>query len=79
MPLNIRSEEVARLAAELASVTGTNKTDAVKLALRNELQRNRDAIPLRDRLRKLQDRVLAAPSTGDEADKRFYDALSGDP
>jgi antitoxin VapB len=79
MPLNIRSEEVARLAAELASVTGTNKTDAVKLALRNELQRNRDAIPLRDRLRKLQDRVLAAPSTGDEADKTFYDALSGDP
>jgi hypothetical protein len=49
-----------------------NKTDAVKLALQNELRRLDQALPLRERLRTLQDRILARPSTGLEADKAFY-------
>jgi antitoxin VapB len=79
MPLNIRSEEVNRLAKELASLTQTNKTEAVKLALQNELRRRDDAVPLRDRLRPLQDRVLSRSTTGQEADKAFYDEISGQP
>lgn len=78
MPLNIRSEEVNRLAEMLAARTRTTKTDAVKLALQNELHRIEQAIPLRERLRPIQDRILARPATGLEADKAFYDALSGD-
>ena len=78
MPLNIRSEEVNRLAEMLAARTRTTKTDAVKLALENELHRIEQAIPLRERLRPIQDRILARPATGLEADKAFYDALSGD-
>lgn len=78
MPLNIRSEEVNQLAERLAARKHMNKTDAVKLALENELRRIEDAVPLRERLRPLQDRVLARPATGMEADKAFYDALSGD-
>ena len=78
MPLNIRSEEVNRLAEKLADRTHTSKTDAVRLALQNELRRLDAAIPLRDRLRSLQDRVLARPATGLAADKAFYDALGGD-
>jgi len=54
-------------------------TDAVKRALENELRRLDAALPLRDRLRPIQNRVLARPPTGQEADKAFYDALSGDP
>lgn len=79
MPLNIRSEEVNRLAEALAARKHINKTDAVKQALQNELHRLDQALPLRDRLRSLQDRVLARPATGLEADKSFYDTLSGEP
>jgi len=78
MPLNIRSNEVNRLAAKLAARKHMNKTDAVKLALENELRRIDEVLPLRERLRPLQDRVLARPATGLEADKAFYDELSGD-
>jgi antitoxin VapB len=78
MPLNVRSEEVNRLAEKLAARMHTNKTEAVKLALENELRRLDEAVPLRERLRPLQRRVLARPATGLEADKAFYDDLSGD-
>ena len=78
MPLNIRNEDVNRLAERLARITRLNKTEAVKLALENELKRSAEVIPLRERLRPLQDRILARAATGIEADKAFYDDLSGD-
>src|SRR3954451_24357592 len=77
MPLNVRSEEVNQLAEKLAARKKINKTEAVKLALENELRRLDEALPLRERLRPLQERVLARPPTGLEADKAFYDDLSG--
>ena len=77
MALNIRNEAVNQLAKNLAERKHMNKTDAVKLALENELRRIDEALPLRKRLRPLQDRVLARPATGLEADKIFYDELSG--
>lgn len=76
MPLNIRSEQVNQLAQTLAERTHTSKTEAVKLALENELRRIEQKTPLRERLRPLQARVLARPATGLEADKAFYDELS---
>ena len=78
MPLNIRSEVVNQLAERLAARTQVNKTNAVRIALENELRRLDEAVPLRDRLRPLQKRVLSRPATGLEADKAFYDELSGD-
>jgi len=78
MPLNIRSEEVNQLAEKLASRTGLSKTDAVKLALENELRRLDQAVPLRERLRVIQERIGKRPATGLDADKAFYDALSED-
>ena len=78
MSLNIRSEAVNQLAEMLAARMATSKTDAVARALRNELQRLDDAVPLRERLRPVQNRVLSRPATGQEADKAFYDELSGD-
>ena len=79
MPLNIRSEAVNRLAQTLAARKQVTKTDAVRVALENELRRLDEAIPLRVRLRPLQDRVSRRPATGLEADKAFYDELSGNP
>ena len=75
MPLNIRNEGVNRLAERLAARKHINKTEAVKLALENELRRLDEALPLRERLRPLQNRVLARPATGRKADKAFYDSL----
>jgi antitoxin VapB len=78
MPLNIRNEKVNQLAKKLAARKHVNKTEAVKLALENELRRLDEEPPLSERLRPLQERVLARPATGLEADKAFYDWLSGD-
>jgi antitoxin VapB len=78
MPLNIRSEAVNQLAERLAARTRLNKTDAVKRALENELQRIEQNLPLKERIRPIVERVMARPSTGLEADKAFYDELSGD-
>ena len=77
MPLNIRSEVVNQLAERLAARKHTNKTEAVRMALENELHRLDETVPLRERLRPLQDLVLRRPATGLEADKAFYDELSG--
>lgn len=78
MPLNIRNEAVNELAERLAVRKRMNKTDAVRIALENELRRLDEAVPLRDRLGPLQERVLSRPATGLDADKAFYDELNGD-
>jgi antitoxin VapB len=77
MAINIRNEAVNQFAKKLAARKNVNKTEAVRLALENELRRMDEAsLPLRERLRPLQDRVLARPATRHEADKTFYDELS---
>lgn len=78
MPLNIREAAVNELAERLAVRRRMNKTDAMMIALENELRRLDEAAPLRDRLRPLQEQVLSRPATGLDADKAFYDELSGD-
>jgi antitoxin VapB len=78
MPLNIRNEEVNRLAERLAARKRLSKTEAVKLALANELRRLEEAVPLRERVRPIQQRIRKRPTTGLEADKAFYDELNGE-
>lgn len=39
---------------------------------------NKTGLPLAKRVAALQERVLARPPTGKEADKEFFDWLSGD-
>jgi antitoxin VapB len=77
MPLNIRDEDTNRLAERLAGQMRSTKTAAVKQALRNELERIERQAPLRERLRRLRDRVMSRAPTGLEADKAFYESLSG--
>jgi antitoxin VapB len=79
MPLNIRSKEVNRLAEKLASRARVSKTEAVRIALVNELERQERRIPLAERLRPLLERVDAVPDTGLPADKAFFDDLNGQP
>ena len=78
MPLNIRSEAVNELADTLAARLKTSKTEAVRRALEAELRRTDRHVPLIERIRPLQDEILSYPRTGKEADKAFFDELSGD-
>ncbi len=51
MPLNIRDDEVDALAVKVQAIAGARtKTDAVRLALEHEIERNRRRTPLRERL-----------------------------
>ncbi|MEE7503722.1 type II toxin-antitoxin system VapB family antitoxin [Methylobacterium sp. C33D] len=77
MPLNIRSEEVNRLAEKLASRAGVSKTEAVRLALANELaRRDAERETFLERVTQIQERLASYPSTGLKADKAFYDSLN---
>jgi antitoxin VapB len=76
--LQIRNRRVVDLAAKLAAIRHSTKTDAVLSALENELARIEGEKSLAERLKPLQDRIAAVPRTGLEADKDFYDDLSGD-
>ena len=83
--LQIRNPRVVELAAKLAAVRRSTKTEAVLQALENEFARidgeKAGAKPektLAERIKPLQDRIATWPSTGLEADKAFYDDLSGD-
>lgn len=83
--LQIRNRRVVELAAKLAAVRRSTKTDAVLHALENEFARieGEKAVTaptktLAERIKPIQDRIAAVPRTGLEADKDFYDDLSGD-
>ena len=79
MPLNIRNEEVDRLAEELASRVGVSKTEAVRMALTNELKRREESRDkLLARIKPIQNRIASYPDTGPQADKAFYDSLYED-
>jgi len=70
------ASRIDQLAEKLAARLRTTKTEAVRTALENELRRIDEAVPLRERLRPLQDRVLQRPATGLTADKSFYDEIN---
>ena len=63
MPLNIRSEEVNQLAEKLAARKRLTKTDAVRLALINELRRAEDEKPLWERIKPLRDKIRCTESS----------------
>jgi antitoxin VapB len=84
--LQIRNRRVVELAAKLAAVRGSTKPEAVLTALEHELARVEgekaatDPVKtLAERIKPIQDRVMSRPATGLEADKSFFDDLSGDP
>lgn len=77
MPLYIKDDSTAELVARLAKLRGISKQDAVKLAVLAELHRTTEAVPLRDRFAALRAEHPLPPSTGEKADKAFFDDLAG--
>jgi antitoxin VapB len=78
MPHYIKDDETARLVDQLAKMRGLSKQDAVKLAVQAELDRVVNLIPLRDRFAAVRAERPLPPPTGEQADKAFFDDLSGD-
>lgn len=80
MPLFIRDPEVDALASEIQKLTkAPTKTEAVRRALRHELERNRQAQPLRDRLAKAKALADAMGPGDPHFDmKKYTDEMWGD-
>ena len=62
--LQIRNRRVVELAAKLAAIRRSTKTDAVLSALENELARIEGEKSLAERLKPLQERIARWPATG---------------
>ncbi len=79
MPFHVRDIETDALVRQLARIKGLGLTETIKWAVRRELTLEAEATPLRERIAALRAEVLRRPATGLEADKAFYDDLSGEP
>jgi antitoxin VapB len=77
MALNLRNRETEKLVREYARRRGLGLTEAVHEAVREGLAREDARECLWERTADLRDRLEKFPPTGEVADKRFYDSLSG--
>jgi antitoxin VapB len=77
MPLYIADPEVGNLAREVQQVTKARTlTDAVRNALRHEIERARALVPLKERLRKCQNDYAALGPEDPNVDlKAFFDEM----
>ncbi len=80
MPLFIRDPDVDAMAVELQRITkAPSKTEAVRTALRHEIERSRGKVPLRERLVKVKEMARRiGPSNPDFDMKKFTDEMWGD-
>lgn len=80
MPLYIRDDDVAELARQLQEMTkARTMTDAVRLALHNEMTRMRAALPLKQRLAGAKALADAMGPTDPAFDmKKFADEMWGE-
>ena len=80
MPLYIKDDEVDALAAELQSISGArSKTEAVRTALKDAIERKRDKTAMIEGIRQAQAmaRAMGVRPDPDFDLKEFMDELSG--
>jgi antitoxin VapB len=75
MAFHVRNRETERLARELARTAKLGLTEAVHLAVTNELRRRRRAVPLWERTAELRKRVRARLKDVRPVTKAFRDDL----
>ena len=80
MPLFIRDPDVDAMAVQLQQITkAPSKTEAVRTALRHEIERSRGSVPLRERLVKVKEMARRiGPANPDFDMKKFTDEMWGD-
>jgi antitoxin VapB len=72
LALHIRNRHAEERVRHLAEMKKVGITEAITLAVENEIKR----APLYERIRPIQERIKARGSTGLTADKAFYDSLN---
>jgi len=77
MSIYIKDSATDQNVRKLAALRGQTLTEAINCAVENELRKERRK-DLPERLNALAERLAQYPSTGLEADKAFYDEMSGD-
>lgn len=77
MGLYIRSDEVNELADELARLKGQKKSDAVRQALSEAIERAKETPTLMDEIGALQERVKAKGFRRMPDEKQFLDDMWG--
>jgi antitoxin VapB len=78
MAFYVRDETTDAAVRRLAKLKRQGLTETIREAVEAEYDRQKRTVPLAERLGPLVVRYKAFPATGDEADKAFFDALSGD-
>jgi antitoxin VapB len=78
MAFYVRDEKTDAAVRRLARLTKRGLTETIRDAVDAEYERQRRSLPLAERLKPLVNRYREFPRTGEEADKAFFDALSGD-
>ena len=78
MAFSVKNRAADAAVRRLARLKKKSLTDTIQEAVENELRRIQSLTPLESRLAELANRYRAFPSTGRQADKAFFDDLSGD-
>lgn len=78
MTFYVKDPATDKAVRKLAKLKGKTLTETIREAVENELRDVKAKPSLRERIKHIQDRIAKYPPTGFEADKAFYDELSGD-
>jgi antitoxin VapB len=78
MAIHIRDPGTDQLVRELARKRGIGLTEAIQQAVAAELAREESRQSLAERIRPIQEDIARRGRTGLEADKAFFDWLSGE-
>ncbi|UXN76115.1 type II toxin-antitoxin system VapB family antitoxin (plasmid) [Devosia sp. A8/3-2] len=78
MSFSVKDEATDAAVRRLAGLKNKTLTDTIREAVEQEYQRSRAAVPLVERLKPLAERYRAFPQSRLQADKAFFDELSGD-
>lgn len=77
MAFHVRDIETDRLVRELAHRRGVSLTEAIRHAVQEDLRRERNAVPLWERLKPIVAPIADYEDTGVVIDKAFFDELWG--
>ena len=79
MAFHVKDRATDQAVRRLAKLKGTTLTQTIREAVEHEYQREAARVPLRERLRPIQEQFAAMSRPGGlPADKAFFDELSGD-
>lgn len=78
MTFYVKDPATDKAVRRLAKLKGKTLTETIREAVEKEYQNNKKKRSLRENLDELTARFSKLPKSGLEADKAFYDELSGD-